>query len=139
MGKKKIVARYKDSVIFLGRRPYEKMPSFVKRADVLVIPRRDIIINYTTPRKLGEYLASGRAIVATDVGDQRKILEENKCGIVTEANPQSFAKGLVRILEDDKLRRGIGENSRRLACKLFNWNLTVKKLLFIYNRVKRSH
>ena len=130
--KKEKIGKYRNNVIFLGRQPYELMPSFMAKADVLVIPRPESQVNWTTPRKMGEYLAMGKAVLATDVGDHRRILVNNECGIVTEPNVKSFAEGLIEVLKDEELRRRLGGNAREVAYELFNWDWAVEKTMNIY-------
>lgn len=130
--KKEKIGKYRNNVVFTGRQPYELMPSFMTKADVLVIPRPESQVNWTTPRKMGEYLAMGKAVVATDVGDHKRILVDNKCGIVTEPNPRSFAEGLIKVLKDDELRMKLGGNARNVAYDFFNWNRAIEKTMNIY-------
>ena len=108
------------------------MPSFMTKADVLVIPRSESEVNWTTPRKMSEYLAMGKAIVATDVGDHKRILVDNDCGAVTEPNAKGFAEGLITVLKDEELRRGLSDNARNVAYVLFNWDRAVEKTMNIY-------
>ncbi len=124
-------------VIFLTRQSYADMPAFMARADILVIPRPDMIINYTTPRKMGKYLAMGKAIVATDVGDHKKILMDNECGITTKPNARDFANGLVEVLKDEKLRKRLGSNARKVASNIFDWNNSIKLLIGIYHEIRK--
>ena len=126
------IGEYENKVVFLGRQSYELMPSLMAQADILVIPRPESQVNWTTPRKMGEYLAMGKAVVATDVGDHKRILVDNKCGIVTEPNAKSFAEGLIKVLKDDELRGKLGGNARNVAHDFFNWDRAIEKTMNIY-------
>ena len=104
----------------------------MKLADVLVIPRPESKVNWTTPRKMGEYLAMGKVVVATDVGDHKRILVDNDCGVVTEPNAKGFADGIIVVLKDEELRKRSGSNARNVAYKLFNWDHAIEKTMDIY-------
>lgn len=104
------------------------------KTDVLVIPRPESQVNWTTPRKMGEYLAMGKAIVATDVGDHKWILVDNDCGVVTEPNAEGFAEGLIEVLQDEELRKRLRYNARNVAYELFDWDMAVEKTM-IFTRV----
>ena len=135
--KKEKIGKYRNNVVFLGRQPYELMPSFMTKADILVIPRPESQVNWTTPRKMGEYLAMGKVVVATDVGDHRRILVDNECGIVTEPHAKGFAEGLIDVLKNEELRRRLGGNARNVAYKLFNWDQAIEKTMNIYESLIR--
>jgi len=134
--KKKKVKGYSDNVIFLERVPHGLMLSYLRIADVLVIPRPNVKVNWVVSRKFVEYMASGKPIVATDVGDHKSLLSNNNCGIVTECNPKSFAEGLVRILTaNDEERKKMGYNAKKTAKEIFNISKLIHQYIQIYRRV----
>jgi len=56
---------------FLGSRPYERLPQYLKGLDVCLVPFKDNAISRAaSPLKLYEYLAAGRAVVTSPVPDQ---------------------------------------------------------------------
>lgn len=130
--KKKKIQKHQDKVVFLGKKDYELMPSFLERSDVLVIPKPDSPVSWATPRKLGEYLAMGKRVVATDVGDFRKIIAERGCGVVTGSDPESLAGGLVRIFNEESSRTESEGNARRTARTFFDGEKVKKRVLEIY-------
>lgn len=135
---KERVREFADKVIFVEKLPYELMPRYMSKADILVLPRPNSPVNQVTPSKLGEYLSMGKAVVATDVGDFRRILVDNECGIVTQPTGESFAKGLIRVLKDEGLRRKLSTNAQKVASTFFNWNKAVDELIGIYESLRSS-
>ena len=127
-----------DNLIFLEKRPWDLMLSYFNKADILVIPRPNWRINWTTPRKIGEYMAAGKTIVATDVGDHKRILLDNDCGIITECNPKSFADGLITALSDEELRKRLGSNAKRTVKDKFDWNILLRRVIQIYEELLRK-
>ena len=62
-----------DNVVFLGRRPYEELPGYAVRCDVLLVPfRKGKLSDAASPVKLFEYMALGRPIVAGDSAECRR-------------------------------------------------------------------
>lgn len=62
-----------DNVLLMGERPYESLPAFVRTFDVCTIPYRvGSTIDYVFPKKLLEYLAAGRPVVATPLPELRR-------------------------------------------------------------------
>lgn len=57
--------KQRPNVYFLGARPYEQLPRYLKGFDVCLIPYDDSLFNYcSSPLKIYEYLAAGKPIVS---------------------------------------------------------------------------
>jgi glycosyltransferase involved in cell wall biosynthesis len=131
-------APFKNQIIFISYQPHEDIPSYLDVADVLVIPRPDLKLNRVSPRKMCEYMAMGKAIVATDVADFKKIFADLDCGVVTDCNALSLAQGLIRVLRDNKLRRRLGANARRAARERFDFPEIIGSYLSVYHAAIRK-
>ena len=73
------------NLLLAGHQPASDIPAWLKAADVLVLPnsgKQLISSTFTSPLKLFEYLAAGRAIVASDLPSLREILTEATCFFV---------------------------------------------------------
>ncbi len=95
-----------DAVQFLGLKPRQEIPAYLKMADVCVSAR------VCTPvtaggfvSQLPEYLAAGQAVVATDISDCRLVVGAGAGIIVPPGNAEELAKALQLILNDDPVRR----------------------------------
>lgn len=84
-----------ESVIFTGLIDYEKLPDFYNAADVCAFP------SYYESFGLVplESLACGTPVVATDVGDLKRIIREGETGfVVPDSDPQRLAEKMGQIL-----------------------------------------
>jgi len=112
-----------DRVLMVGRHPLERMPSFFAHADALLVSLKDTeIFAMTIPGKLQSYLGSGIPVLAMLNGEGARLVEEANAGLVCHAGDGA---GLASIVErmasmDDKTRRGLGENGRRLSEREFD-------------------
>lgn len=88
-------------------------------ADVLVLPlsgKTAETARHTMPIKLFEYLAAGRAIVASDLPTTREVLTHGENGwLVAPDNAQALASAIDRLLVDDDLRGQLATNARTSA------------------------
>jgi glycosyltransferase involved in cell wall biosynthesis len=100
-----------SSVIFAGQRPAEEIPLFLDAADVLVSPRST---GTNTPLKIYQYLRSGRPIVATRLLTHTQVLNDD-VAILTAANAEGFAAGILVALTDPDRARAVGDRARQLA------------------------
>ena len=88
-------------VVFTGFLPREQALSYVKDADVCVSPFYPTpILNSTSPTKLIEYLALGKAAVVNDHPEQRHVIEESGGGICVPYDEDAFANAIITLLTD---------------------------------------
>lgn len=77
-------------------------------------------------------MAAGKAIVASNVGEAKTMLGGS--GILTEpGNVYSLAKGIIRFLEDRKIRKDCEKKARKRAEKEYKWEVTADNLLMAYD------
>ncbi|MCL4397646.1 glycosyltransferase family 4 protein [Patescibacteria group bacterium] len=93
----------------------EKIQRF-KQADLFVLPS----LSEGLPIVLLEAMASKLPIVATDVGDCKKLIETAKCGlIVAPGNAVQLADAIRVIIKDKK---NYGENGYEFVKKNYSWD-----------------
>lgn len=93
----------------LGGQPYEEMPALYRSSDVFCLPSWFEAM----PLSILEAMASGLPVVATDVGDVRRIVEDGVTGLVIPPKrPDVLADALGRLVEDAELRRSMGGAGR---------------------------
>ena len=83
-------------------------PTYVSRRFI-----RRAIFQSTSPTKLVEYMAMGKAVVANDHPEQKRVIEESGAGIALPYEEQPFADAIVKLLEDPEGARSMGERGRR--------------------------
>ena len=85
-----------DSVLMVGRFPLERMPSFLRHADALLVSLRpDPVFAMTIPGKVQSYLQAGVPIVAMLDGEGARVIEESGAGLTCAAGD---ADGLARAV-----------------------------------------
>ncbi len=121
------VVRLKEipNLFFLGVKPYELLPQYIKHFDCGVIPLKlNKITESLNPLKLYEYMAAGCPIVSTDVPEIR-----------IHARYVSIAKNIDEFI--GALRRLITEDSEQLRlslreeAKLHSWDVRVNDMIRI--------
>lgn len=113
----------------LGSVPYEKMPEIYRRTSVVILP------SYMEgfPCTCIEALSCEVPVVATDNGDVREIVIDNKTGAVTKPGDyEDIAFRTVEILKDEPLRRKLGQNGRAHVHKNFSYDYLIPKLIEEY-------
>jgi glycosyltransferase involved in cell wall biosynthesis len=100
-----------DLVVFAGERPAEEIPRFLDAADVLVSPRST---GTNTPLKIYQYLRAGRPIVATRLLTHTQVLSD-EVAILTDPTAGSFARGILRAINDPAEAGRLGRQAQHLA------------------------
>ena len=124
-----------DKVIFTGGVSHEEVPYYIASADICVASFEDTPVSRCkSPLKIVEYLASGKPIVASNVGEVRRMV--GGVGILVEPNSaKSLAEGILFLLENEDLRKKMGERARRRAERKYNWSYTADSLLSAYYKI----
>lgn len=113
-------------VHFTGLVSYSDMPSYFSACDILVISNswnpKDGGCFFGSPTKLFEYMSMGRAIVASDLGQIKEILNDGETALIYRAGDDfSLKESIVKLIHDPELRRKIGDNARISAVKKHTW------------------
>jgi glycosyltransferase involved in cell wall biosynthesis len=112
-----------NRVFLLGRYPIERMPSFFKAADALLVSLRpEPIFAKTIPGKVQSYLAAGVPLLVMLDGEGSRVIEEAKAGLVCAAGRGDELADRVRLLtgmtEGD--RHAMGERGRDYCRRHFD-------------------
>jgi glycosyltransferase involved in cell wall biosynthesis len=117
-----------NNVRLMGFVPNTQLPLIQAACDVLMMPHErrvsasggGDIARFTSPMKMFEYLATGRAILASDLPVLREVLNENNAVLIAPEDIDAW-NGALRVLEvnEDK-RRALGNQARKDAEK-YTW------------------
>ncbi len=70
----------------------------------------------------------GRPVVATNVGSMGEVVRDSVTGVLTDSTPESFAAGLLRILEDDSLADECGQAARATIVGDSSWAAVAERI-----------
>jgi len=113
-------------VKILGRRPYDEMPEIIASADVCINPYLpEIRSNFAFPSKIAEYMASGKAVISSDLPGTRSLLDETSG--VSLVEPSSFASAVRDLLLDEDRVMELGKISRKYCEDKFSLNSITDK------------
>jgi glycosyltransferase involved in cell wall biosynthesis len=122
-----------DRAIFTGLVPQAEGPAHLAACDILVsphVPNPDGSPFFGSPTKLFEYMAMGRAILASDLDQIGEILTQNETAwMVPPGDEGALAQGLATLIEDPGLRARLGEAARHAAVARHSWTAHVERIL----------
>lgn len=122
-----------DRVTFVGRMPLHALPPFVNVMDVaLSTQTNDLPGQVRTTGKLPIYLAAGRFVLATRVGEAARVLDEEQLldfeGDVDPAHVGRLAARLRRILAAPELVDAARERNVALARARFGYDVVAAQV-----------
>ena len=87
----------------------------------------------TAPMVIMEAMAAGKAVVSTDVGGVRYLVEHESTGIIVPPNDgEALAEALLRILSDENESKAMGQRARKLAKKSFHAEVIAARTRDVY-------
>lgn len=100
-----------DTVFMLGRHPIERMPSFFKGADALLVSlKAEPIFAMTIPGKVQAYLAAGRPLLAMLDGEGARVIAEAQAGLGCPAGDDAAlaacAERMTSLSADERAAMG---------------------------------
>lgn len=95
-------------VTFLGTVPNEEIVDILNDHELFVLPSH----HEGLPKSLLEAMATGRAVVASDVVGNTDVVTDGEDGVLCEKDSESLRSAITRVMEDDDLRERIGQSAR---------------------------
>jgi glycosyltransferase involved in cell wall biosynthesis len=128
---------------FTGLVAQEDGAQYLAACDILAsphVPNPDGSPFFGSPTKLFEYMAMGKAIVASNLDQLGELLRHGDTAwMVPPGDAGALASGLARLVQDPNLRTALGEAARRDVLAHHTWRTHVKKILDALEARVRDH
>ncbi len=125
-----------DQVILTGSVAHQRVPALLSMSDIVVSPAVSVSASQGgtgSPLKLFEYMAAGKAIVATDIPNAAAVLHNDETALLVKAGDSlAFSKAIVALLRQPELRNRLANNAKIKAEKEHSWERYTQDLLQIY-------
>ena len=119
------------SIEIIGPVTPAAIPGYLAESAILLLPRaRGVFSQAGFPNKLGEYLASGRPVITTSVGDIPEYLEDGVHAILVDPDDVgAFAHALMEPLDDPERQSALGAAGRERFRAIASNDLVVGRAL----------
>jgi len=110
-------------------------------ADILLLLQEDTKANRARwPNKTGDYLAAGRPILATSVGEIGNLIREHPGGIMNvDWNKKSVRRALRDFINRKNQWDDMGNANAKLALNYLSWDIKAKQFISFYYRIINRH
>lgn len=130
--------KFDNNLILHGYKTRDELISILKDAGIFVFTRPPSLqATYGFSTKLGEYLATGKPVIVTRVGEVEKYLKDRENAFLCDPNEASVAEKIFEIIGDYNYAMEVGSRGRICVMKHFNNKLEARKIIdslqFDYN------
>lgn len=131
-----IFKQIEKEVVLTGSISFQEVLLYLSAADVLVLPMAENPIEKARfPIRLGDYLASGKPIAASGIGEVKYYLEKNKAGLTSSPHSvDELVENIIKLIKNKSLSQKISQNARNLAERELAWGKIANKLMKIYEK-----
>lgn len=123
-------------VIFTGAVSHERVPALLDACDVLAsphVPLADGSPFFGSPTKLFEYMAMGKGIVASRLGQIGDVLAHEETALLVEpGDALELSDAFLRLTKLRELRERLGAAARREAIARHTWKHNAQRVLDAY-------
>jgi glycosyltransferase involved in cell wall biosynthesis len=115
--------------VLLGTRPPEEMPTAYAAADVFCLPSWWEAM----PMSVLEAMAAGLPVVASDVGDVARLVDDGETGyLVSPQSPVELASALRKLILDPQRAAEMGAAGRRRVEQHFSAEVNARAVCAVY-------
>lgn len=114
-------SKLQSKVIFTGRVPFEELIAYTKVADVGVTLDKDTNLNYrySLPNKIFDYFQADLPVIASDLIEVRRIIDEYQAGIILSSHqPRKMAEEINDYLNNSERFNYTKQNVQKAKAEL---------------------
>jgi glycosyltransferase involved in cell wall biosynthesis len=124
--------RHPDRVAVTGAVPQAEVPPLLRSVDVALAPYPATERFYFSPLKVLEYMAAGRAVIGSRIGQVGELIEDGRTGLlVPPGDAEALAGAMRRLAADPALRRCLGQAAAAEARERHDWSRRAQEILRI--------
>ncbi|MEE8154901.1 MAG: glycosyltransferase family 4 protein, partial [Phycisphaerales bacterium] len=122
----------KEAVVFVGPVEPAKIPAILTSMDVAVAPYPVLANFYFSPLKILEYMAAGRAIVASAIGQINELIAHDKTGLLCRPGDSAeLTAAMHKLKADTPLSRRLGKAARCDVVRNHTWDAVACRIVEI--------
>lgn len=119
-----------DYILFLGQIQNQNLPSYYASSDIFVIP--SLVEGFGVAAT--EAMAMELPIISTNIKGLIEVCDSTNAIVVPPANESAIADAIVKLWQNENLRKSLGRKGRQKVLNLFNWERAAKE----YNQLYES-
>lgn len=127
----------KDVTTFTGRVPNDEVPTYINKIDIFAVPSTEDSESFGVAAV--ESMACGVPAVVSNVGGLPEVVKEGKTGfVVPKEDAESLAVKFSALIEDEDLRKRMGNAGIEHVKENYNWTDNANGMLDLYRRTLKG-
>ena len=121
-----------ECFLYAGHVPPDQVALFLSAFDICAMPHplTAQFSRYTSPLKLFEYMAAGRAIVASDLPSWSDVVADGETALLLPPDDvEAWSAAISRLRKDGELRARLGTKARERALERYTWDVRAARIL----------
>ncbi len=124
-----------EKVKFTGLLPPSQIPLAIQSSDILV----HCSLREGLARTLPQAMLCGRPAVSFDVDGAREVVNENTGRLIEPKNVEQLTKACAELIEDEDLRKKLGENGRESVKEKFAPETMIDTIEAVYRKLLKQN
>ena len=126
----------KNNFYFAGFVSRSELLEYYQNATVYVLPS----YYEGLPTTLLEAMSCGVPSIATDVEGSSELIKDGENGLlVPPRDPERLAEAMMKLLDDEELRKKLGDNAREYVVGDYDWEVITDKIEKVYKMALVEH
>ena len=131
-------ARLEVMVTIMGSVPYDRIPSLIQRMDVALAPYPPMEDFYFSSLKLFEYMAIGKPVVASRIGQIQQVIQDGATGLlVRPGDPRDLVEKIERLRRAPGLRKALGIAASQEASH-HTWERNARRVIALADSLMKN-
>ena len=121
-----------ENFLYAGQVPPDKVPLYLAALSICTIPLpwTTHFAYYTSPMKLFEYMASGRAIIASDLPSIAEVIRDGENALlVPPSDAPALATAIKHLRDDAALRQRLADAAYHEVMAHYTWAARARNIL----------
>lgn len=127
-----------SNLVLKGKIPYRDVPKAMESFDIALLPNQpDIIVakgdnigKYTSPMKMFEYMASGKAIIASDLDILKEVLDDYQTALLVKHDDiEAWKMALEKLTLDTPFAQLLASNARKILLSKYTYSVRAENII----------
>ena len=128
-----------NQVILTGHVQHDQVGRYIAAMDIVLAPYPPLEFFYYSPVKIYEYMACGKPVLTSRLGQIAEVVQDGVNGFVSEPGDNTdYVRKLARLIQDQDLRTRVGHEAHRTIAAEHTWQKKAQAWTAICEEVVRQ-